>query len=125
MNTLVALGQHKIKIAVFGDMKDLERLSKEAHQNLGKTIAASNINVLVTIGKEAETIGKAAKDFSFKGKIILAKNIREINDSIRKLKMDDSVILVKGSRHAHLERLVFALQGKQTSINCYHCGVLA
>jgi len=125
VNTLVALGQHKIKIAVFGDMKDLERLSKEAHQNLGKTIAASNINVLVTIGKEAETIGKAAKDFSFKGKIILAKNIREINDSISKLKMDDSVILVKGSRHAHLERLVFALQGKQTSINCYHCGVLA
>ena len=125
VNTLVALGQHKIKIAVFGDMKDLKRLSKEAHQNLGKTIAASNINVLVTIGKEAETIGKAAKDFSFKGKIILAKNIREINDSIRKLKMDDSVILVKGSRHAHLERLVFALQGKQTSINCYHCGVLA
>src|SRR3989344_5095384 len=125
VNTLVALGQHKIKIAVFGDMKDLKRLSKEAHQNLGKTIAASNINVLVTIGKEAETIGKAAKDFSFKGKIILAKNIREINDSIRKLKMDDSVILVKGSRHAHLERLVFALQGKPTSINCYHCGVLA
>ena len=125
VNTLVALGQHKIKIAVFGDMKDLERLSKEAHQNLGKTIAASNINVLVTIGKEAETIGKAAKDFSFKGKIILAKNIREINDSISKLIIDDSVILVKGSRHAHLERLVFALQGKQTSINCYHCGVLA
>ena len=125
VNTLVALGQHKIKIAVFGDMKDLERLSKEAHQNLGKTIAASNINVLVTIGKEAETIGKAAKDFSFKGKIILAKNIREINDSIRKLKMDDSVILVKGSRHAHLESLVFVLQGKPTLINCYHCGVLA
>ena len=125
MNTLIALGQHKNKIAVFGDMKDLGELSKEAHQNLGKAIAASDINVLVTIGKEAETIAKAAKSSFFKGKIIIAKGIGEINDSIRKLKMDKSLILVKGSRHAHLERLVFALQGKPTSINCYHCGVLA
>ena len=125
MNTLIALGQHKNKIAVFGDMKDLGELSKEAHQNLGKAIAASDINVLVTMGKEAETIAKAAKNFSYKGKIIIAKGIGGINDSIRKLKMDKSVILIKGSRHAHLERLVFALQGKPTSINCYHCGVLA
>jgi len=124
-NTLIALGQHKTKIAVFGDMKDLGGLSKEAHQNLGKTIAASNINILVTIGKEADTIAKAAKNFSFKGKIIIAKGVRGINDSICKLKMDDSVILIKGSRHAHLERLVFALQGKPAAINCYHCGVLA
>ena len=125
VNTLVALGQDKVKIAVFGDMKDLGELSKEAHQNLGKVIAASNINVLVTIGKESETIAKAAKNFSYKGKIIIAKGISGINDSIHKLKMDKSVILIKGSRHAHLERLVFALQGKPTSINCYHCGVLA
>ena len=125
VNTLIVLGQDKTKIAVFGDMKDLGRLSKEAHQNLGKAIAASNINVLVTIGKEAEIIAKTAKNFSFGGKIIIAKGISEINDLIRKLKMDKSVILVKGSRHAHLERLVFVLQGKPTLINCYHCGVLA
>ena len=125
VNTLIALGHDKAKIAVFGEMKDLGGLSKEAHQSLGKTIAASNINVLVTIGKEAETIAKSAKSSSFKRKIIIAKGIGEINDSIRKFKMDKSLILVKGSRHAHLERLVFALQGKPTSIRCYHCGVLA
>ena len=125
VNTLIALGHDKAKIAVFGEMKDLGGLSKEAHQSLGKTIAASNINVLVTIGKEAETIAKSAKSSSFKRKIIIAKGIGEINDSIRKFKMDKSLILVKGSRHAHLERLVFALQGKSTSIRCYHCGVLA
>ena len=125
VNTLIGLGRDMTRIAVLGDMKDLGGLSKEAHQNLGKTIAASNINILVTIGKEAEIIAKSANSFSFKGKIIIAKGIREIADSIRKLKMEMSVILVKGSRHAHLERLVFALQGKPTSINCYHCGVLA
>ena len=125
VNTLIVLGRDKVKIAVFGDMKDLGRFSKEAHQNLGKTIAASNINVLFTIGKEAKIIAKSAKNFSFKGKIIIAKGIREMADSIRKLKTETSVILIKGSRHAHLERLVFALQGKSTSIRCYHCGVLA
>src|SRR3990167_6169039 len=125
VNTLMVLGRDKGKIAVFGDMKDLGGLSKEAHQNLGKAIAASNIKVLVTIGKEAETIAKAAKNFSYKGKIIIAKGISGINDSIHKLKMDKSVILIKGSRHSHLERLVFALQGKPISIHCYHCGVLA
>ena len=125
VNTLIVLGQDKNKIAVFGDMKDLGGLSKDAHQNLGKTIVGSKINVLITIGKEAETIAKAAKNFSFKGKIIIAKDIDRINESIRKFKASDSVVLVKGSRHAHLERLVFALQGKPASINCYHCGVLA
>ena len=124
VNSLIALGWDKVKIAVFGDMKDLGSLSKDAHQNLGKNIVGSKINILITIGKEAETIAKAAKKFSFKGKIIIAKSIQEINDSIRKLKMHDSLILVKGSRHAHLERLVYALQGKSTSVNCYHCGVL-
>src|SRR3990167_7360646 len=49
VNTLITLGQHKSKIAVFGDMKDLGGLSKEAHQNLGKTIVGSKINVLITI----------------------------------------------------------------------------
>src|SRR3989344_5861100 len=125
VNTLIVLGRDKVKIAVFGEMKDLGKFSKEAHQDLGKTIAASNINVLVTIGKEAKIIAKSAKNFSFKGKIIIAKGIREMADSIRKLKTETSVILIKGSRHAHLERLVFALQGKSTSIRCYHCGVLA
>ena len=124
LNTLMSLGENKYKIAVFGDMKDLGDLSREAHQNLGKTIARLEINALITIGKEAEIIAKSAKSHSFKGKIVIAKDIRETEGALRKLKADPSIILVKGSRHSHLERLVFALQGKPTSVNCYHCGLL-
>lgn len=124
INTLADLGKRKKKIAVLGEMKDLGDLTEEAHRNLGAKIAKSTVNIVVTIGKMAKVIAKAAKRNGFKGKIISTSSTQEATGELKKVITKNTLILVKGSRHAHLERIVNGLLHKSTTINCYHCGVL-
>lgn len=124
VNTLADLGKRKTKIAVFGEMKDLGAESLKLHKDLGQKIARKNINYLITIGKVAGEISKAARANQFKGKLFYAVNVKEAVRYLNEISTKKSLILVKGSRHAHLERIVLALQAKSTQINCYHCGTL-
>lgn len=125
IETLIDLAKHKKKIVVLGEMKDLGALSEEAHELLGEKIAKSSINFLFTIGSIASSIAKTARKAHFKGKIYTLSNTKEAIIELRKLSSKNSVILIKGSRHAHLERIVQGLLGKSTKIHCYHCGDLA
>ena len=122
--TLIELGKGLKKIAVFGEMKDLGRISEEEHKKLGEKIAKTNINILVTVGKIAGQIGASAKKNGFRGEIYSAKNTKEATGFIEKDANKKSLVLVKGSRHSHLERVVLGLLKKSTRISCYHCGEL-
>lgn len=124
INTLLELGKGKKKIAILGEMKDLGKLSRESHIALGQKIARTSINFLFTVGKTAAIISNSAKEASFKGKIINTQNTKEIITQIKKLNLKKPLVLVKGSRHAHLERIVLGLTHKSTAIECYHCGKL-
>lgn len=124
VNTLVDLGKRKTKIAVLGEMKDLGNLSGKLHASLGRKIAKSRIDYLVTVGNVAKIIARSALDNGFKGKAISAGIPKEATAKVKKIATRNSIILIKGSRHAHLERIVLALQEKPTRILCYHCGQL-
>src|SRR3989344_1321116 len=124
IETLVDLGASYQKIAVLGEMKDLGSLSQSEHSKLGKFISGTNINYLITIGKVAGIIGISTRSGNFKGKVFSFSTTLQALEKIKKVATKNSLILTKGSRHAHLERIVFALQGKSTQISCYHCGNL-
>ncbi len=124
LETLKDIGKHKKKILILGEMRDLGDFSQAAHKKLGEKIAKSNINYLVTVGKVAKQISNAAKKNKFKGKILEFPNSKLATKEVKKLVGKNSLILVKGSRHEHLERIVYGLLGKSTKINCYHCGEL-
>lgn len=124
ISTLVNLGKGKQKIAVFGEMKDLGKFTWKAHFVLGEKIARTRINYLITVGETAKIITQAAKKSSFNGTIINVTTTGEAIGEIKKLVLPKSLILIKGSRHAHLERIIQGLQNKSTKINCYHCGKL-
>lgn len=124
LKTFLKLSANKHKIIVLGPMKDLGRLSQEAHEKLGEAIAKSKINALITFEKVAEIIARSAKKHGFGGKILNLDSASEIVKAVKKLKKKNSVILVKGSRHAHLDRVVAGLLGKSTKVSCYHCGEL-
>ncbi|MDO8487588.1 MAG: Mur ligase family protein [Candidatus Curtissbacteria bacterium] len=124
LKTFLKLSKNLHKIIVLGPMKDLGHLSLEEHKKLGSAIAKSKINVLITYEKVAEIIGKSAKKYGFVGRVLNSDSTQEIIKEIKKLKKANSVILIKGSRHAHLERVVNGLLGKSTKLNCYHCGNL-
>lgn len=124
IDTLKELGKGKLKVAVLGEMKDLGTLSESSHEQVGTKIARSRVNYLFTLGSVAATITKSAQKAGFKGKSINVKTTKEAIRELKKIASKKSLILVKGSRHAHMERIVLGLLHKSTQINCYHCGLL-
>lgn len=124
ISTLQDLGKHKRKIAVLGEMKDLGEESEMQHELLGQKVAKTRIDVIMTVGKVAKLIGKSAKRQNFKGKIISVASPAAALKFLKLLVDPKTIVLVKGSRHAHLERVVYGLLHKSTQINCYHCGIL-
>ncbi len=124
IKTLVDLGKGKKKIAVIGEMRDLGTYSDKAHKELGLQIAKTRINNLFTIGKTASLVTKSAKKAGFRGTVVNVKNTKEAIKQIKPLITKKTVVLVKGSRHAHLERVVSGLLHRSTALKCYHCGKL-
>lgn len=124
IKTLVELGKGLKKIAVLGEMKDLGDLSAISHKELGEFIAKNRIYLLLTVGKVAQTIAQAAQKAGFRGKILMVKNTKEALIALKPFSGKKSLILIKGSRHEHLERVVMGLMHKSTSLKCYHCGRL-
>lgn len=124
IRTLVELGKNKFKVAVLGEMKDLGESSQQEHTNLGTKIAKTKINVLVTVGPVAKLIANSAKKNGFGGVVYNSDNIGNIIKYLNKFSKRKRVILVKGSRHTHLERIVYGIQHLPTNIDCYHCGQL-
>lgn len=48
------------KIAVLGDIKEVGDFSQELHETVGVEVAKNKIDILITVGKEAEYIGNTA-----------------------------------------------------------------
>ena len=95
--------QNKRKIAVLGDMLELGEYSKKIHEDIGKEI--NNIDVLITVGNEAENITKYAK-----AKETYKCNSNEEAIKILKQKINqDDVILLKASNSMNFEEIVKSL----------------
>ena len=95
------------EIVVLGDMLELGKDTKDCHEDVGKYIAEKNIDFLFTIGKFAEDIylGAIKNGFNpknakhFKDHVSLIKHLETIIEK-------DSIILVKGSQGARMEKVV-------------------
>jgi len=125
LKTLISLGKNKPKIAILGEMRDQGEHSRQVHLKIGQIIAKTNLSNLYTIGDVAKIISDSAKRSGFKGNTRNFQNTKLASLFIKKSLKKNSVVLVKGSRHEHLERIVFALLGKNTAVSCYHCGQLS
>lgn len=93
------------KIAVLGDMLELGEYSEEAHSKLGKTVAESNVDFLLTYGDAARLTAESArqsgmkKAYSFDNKEALGKKLVEITSN-------GDVVLFKASRGMKLEDVI-------------------
>lgn len=98
------------KIAVLGDVLELGDFSKQMHQKIGEEVINNNINMLVTVGKEAKEIAnkvlKSKKD-------IVVYSFESNKDAISLLKekmQENDVILVKASHAMHFEEIVDSIK---------------
>ena len=99
------------KILVAGDMLELGEKSEELHFEMGRLIARAKIDILLTVGKLAEKIGKGARHFtplenSLTGFTSNSQAVECLLNIIRK----GDTILVKGSRGMRMEEIVEKIQ---------------
>jgi len=105
LKTLRELRVKGRKIAVLGDMLELGRDTQEAHKTLGE-LAGKTVDFLITVGFRAEGFAEGALG------ILPSKNIRQFEDVhkagkfLENLILPGDVILIKGSRAMHLEKIV-------------------
>ncbi len=101
------------KVAVLGDMLELGPYEYSGHWKVGIR-AASVADVLITIGERSQTISEAARQTGFPlKKLNEFENAQQAVDHLRDILRDDDIVLVKGSRGMHMDRIVANLEARQ------------
>ena len=99
------------KIAVLGDMLELGKYTLEAHKEIGK-IAASFVDLLFTIGPRAKFIAQGAREAGIDEDKIFSYILADEAKKEVELKMrEGDLVLVKGSRAMHLEKIIEEIKG--------------
>lgn len=94
------------KVAVLGDMLELGDHSCKLHEDIGKKINAFNLDLVVTIGKEAQNINKQISR-------TLNYHFDNNSDAIKFLKdnlQNDDYVLIKASHGMNFKEIVEKLQ---------------
>ena len=98
----------KRKIAILGDMLELGDYAKELHEKVGIEVAKNNIDILITVGKEAKNIANKAQQNGVK-QVYICENNKEAIEKIRKIIKKEDTILVKASNSMHFKEIVDSL----------------
>jgi len=94
------------KIAILGDMLELGKHTKEAHENIGKT-SKDKVDTLVVVGPRAKDIKQGALDAGMsKNKILEFLDSREAGEYMKNYIQNGDLILIKGSQGMRMERVV-------------------
>lgn len=85
------------KIAVLGDMLELGSFAEELHAKVGDEVAKNNIDILITIGKNAKYINKKVEELNSKIQNYHFNSNKEAADYLNKAIKKEDVILLKAS----------------------------
>ena len=98
------------KIAVLGDVLELGGFSRQMHQKMGEEVVNNNIDILVTVGKEAKIIADTVKNKSENVEVYLFDNNTDASNLIKEKMKENDVILVKASNGMHFEEIVNSIE---------------
>lgn len=94
----------KRKIAVLGDMLELDEYSKELHNEVGKY--TDDVDILITVGKEAKYIADTSKS----KEIISFDNNTDVINYLKEILTSGDIILVKASNGMKFIDIVNAIK---------------
>jgi UDP-N-acetylmuramoyl-tripeptide--D-alanyl-D-alanine ligase len=126
-----------VKVATLGQMGELGVHSEELHARVGRK-AAADVTHLITVGDDAAPLRRSAAEHGLPaGRIASAESAREAFEQAKAI-LDETegpaVVLAKGSRAMHMERVYLGLAGHTVTcalircplyINCADCPKLA
>ena len=106
------------KFVVAGDMLELGPESPVFHRMLGRQIAETGVNALITVGPQAAIAGEAAVDFGMKPPQWMDFHLPETAaTALARMLEPGDVVLVKGSHGVHLERCIERLMSDLRLVN--------
>ena len=95
------------KIAVLGDILELGEYSKQMHENVGEEVVKNNMDVLITVGKEAQNISSKALELGMKKDNIYHFNKNEeAANLINQIAKQGDIVLVKASHGMKFDEIV-------------------
>ncbi len=105
------------RFAVLADMKELGDFETEAHRQVGEAAAAAGLDRLYTIGERAKIISETAAALGTDTKHCpdLQSAAELLADELR----PGDLLLIKGSRTMHLERLFAMLTGDEEAVGAH------
>lgn len=104
------------KVAVVGEMLELGRYSKTMHRQLGKKIAKSGIDRLITVGPSAGIVRDGALSEGMPaGKTAVAATADDALPLVRSLTRTGDTVLLKGSRGMALETVFQRFRRSRTA----------
>jgi UDP-N-acetylmuramoyl-tripeptide--D-alanyl-D-alanine ligase len=109
---LKTLGEMKYsgrKIAILGDMLELGKHTKEAHENIGK-ICKENCDILFSVGPRSISIHDSALENGFiKENLFKFNNSIETGEFLINFLQKNDLIFIKGSQGMRMEKIVSAI----------------
>ena len=98
------------RIAVLGDMLELGAGEVEEHKAAGRVLAASGLDVLITLGPLAEQMARAAVEAGMNGNSVTALAERsDVIEALEGVVAPGDLVLIKGSRGVKMETIVAEL----------------
>jgi len=95
------------KWVILGDMLELGDLSEKMHREIGEKIIQTDVDCLITVGKEAQYIAQQAREKGFNQERIFSfDNALGVVSFLNPRIKNGDIILVKGSQAARMERIV-------------------
>lgn len=101
------------KIVCLGDMNELGEQSASIHKKLGETFAGYGFDYLLTLGAQAANICQGAVASGYprgQTKHYAAHREQDAVKDLRAIIEPSDIILIKGSRASHMERIIEQLQ---------------
>ena len=96
-----------------GDMNELGERSASIHKKLGETFAGYGFDYLLTLGAQAANICQGAVASGYprgQTKHYAAHREQDAVKDLRAIIEPSDIILIKGSRASHMERIIEQLQ---------------
>lgn len=103
------------KIMVFADMLELGEKSEEYHREIGRFINNSRLDVLIMVGKMAQYCGEEITSNTQISKLAV-KCVEQVYPVLREILSAGDVVLLKGSRANHLEKVIDAIKSEDVRV---------
>ena len=123
LKTICLHGAHRT-IAVVGNLAELEEDLVESAAYIVENIP-DKLTHLILSGETGQILLPLIKEKFPKLDIRWIESIPEISDVLSTLIVDDTILGIKGSRSAHMERVLYALWGKIGKCGLNRCGRLS